>query len=184
MLQIYVEGNEFFDEDKNEFVQIKGRQLTLEHSLLSLSKWEAKWKKPFLTDSDKDDKTPEENLDYIRCMTITQNVDPLLYKCLSKKNIEDIKEYIHDPHTATTIRSTKSQSNRHRIITSELIYYWMVANNIPTEYEKWHLNRLLTLIRICAIENNPDKKKMSRREIYEQNRQLNAARRAKYNTRG
>lgn len=181
MLRIYVDGTEFFDESKNEFVRVDGRQLTLEHSLLSLSKWEAIWKKPFLTD---EEKTPEEYLDYIKCMTITQNVDPLLYRCLSKENFEQIKEYIHDPHTATTINSVGPPTGRHRKITSELIYYWMIANNIPTEYEKWHLNRLLTLIRICAIENNPDKKKMSRKDIYNQNRQLNAARRAKYNTRG
>lgn len=181
MLRIDVEGSEFFDENKNEFVQVKGRQLTLEHSLLSLSKWEAIWKKPFLTD---EEKTSEEYLDYIKCMTITQNVDPLLYSCLSEKNFNQIKEYIHDPHTATKITSVGGNNNRHRTITSELIYYWMIANNIPPEYEKWHLNRLLTLIRICAIENNPNKKKMSRNAIYNQNRQLNAARRAKYNTRG
>lgn len=181
MLQITVDGGEFFDENSEQFVQVKPKQITLEHSLLSLSKWEAIWKKPFLTD---EEKTPEEYLDYIRCMTITKNVDPLLYKCLSRKNFEDIKTYIHDPHTATVIHSMQPSNKRSRTITSELIYYWMVANNIPTEYEKWHLNRLLILIRICAIENNPNKKKMSRNSILQQNRQLNAARRAKYNTRG
>jgi hypothetical protein len=181
MLQIMVDGGEFYDEERNEFIQVKPRLLTLEHSLLSLSKWEAKWKKPFLTE---DEKTPEEYLDYIKCMTITQNVDPLLYKCFSKKNFEDLKAYIHDPRTATTITSYNRQTPRKRIITSELIYYWMIANNVPPEYEKWHLNRLLTLIRICTIENNTNKKKMGRSEIHNQNRQLNAARRAKYNTRG
>ena len=181
MLQITVDGGEFFDETNQEFIQVKPRQITLEHSLLSLSKWEAIWKKPFLTD---EEKTPDEYLDYIRCMTVTQNVNPLLYKCLSKENFDSIKQYIHDPHTATTIYDSKPSTRRSRTITSELIYYWMVANNIPTEYEKWHLNRLLTLIRICTIENNPNKKKMSRNSILQQNRQLNAARRAKYNTRG
>lgn len=180
MLRITVEGNEFFDENTNEFITVKGRQISLEHSLLSLSKWEAIWKKPFLS---KEDKTAEEYLSYIQCMTITPNVDPLLYKCLSSENFNEIKEYIHDPHTATTIYSSGGPTS-HRTITSELIYYWMIANNIPTEYEKWHLNRLLILIRICAIENNPNKKKMSKQAIFNQNRQLNAARRAKYNTRG
>lgn len=181
MLQIVVDGNEFFDEVTEEFVKVKSRKLTLEHSLLSLSKWEAKWKKPFLSDKNH---SPEEFLDYIRCMTVTQNVDPLLYKCLSRKNLEDIKDYITDSHTATTIYSNAPQGGHKRTITSELIYYWMVANNIPSDYEKWHLNRLLTLIRICSIENNPNKKKMSKSAIHNQNRQLNAARRAKYNTRG
>ena len=181
MLQITIDGGEFFDERTNQFIQVKPRQITLEHSLLSLSKWEAKWKKPFLTD---DEKTSEEYLDYIRCMTVTQNVDPLLYNCLSEDNFKQIKEYIHDPHTATTIHSYEPPHGRKRTITSELIYYWMIASNVPTEYEKWHLNRLLTLLRICAIENNPNKKKMTQREILNQNRQLNAARRAKYNTRG
>lgn len=181
MLQITVEGGEFFDEEKEEFVEVKPRKLSLEHSLLSLSKWEAIYKKPFL---DKSDKTPEEYLGYIKCMTITQNVDPLLYKCLSQKNLSDIKDYIDDPHTATTIKDTRPRPAGRRAITSELIYYWMVANRIPTEYEKWHLNRLLTLIRICSIENDPKKQKMSRNAIYNQNRQLNAARRARHHTAG
>lgn len=182
MLQILVDGNEFFDESKNEFVQVKPIKLTLEHSLLSLSKWEAIWKKPFLTENE--DRSPEEYMSYIQCMTVTQNVNPLVYKCLSAKNLEDIKNYINDPHTATKIYSPNTGARRHRIITSEVIYYWMIANNVPTEYEKWHLNRLLTLLRVCSIENNPKGKKMSKTDIYNQNRQLNAARRAKYNTRG
>ena len=181
MLRIKVDGGEFYNDETNEFFQVKPQILNLEHSLLSISKWEATWKKPFL---EKNDKTAEEYTDYIRCMTINQNVDPLVYKCLSKENIEAIKEYIEDPHTATTIYSTENRGPQRKKITSELIYYWMVANNIPTEYEKWHLNRLLTLIRICAIENNPKKKKMSRSAILRQNRDLNAARRAKYHTSG
>lgn len=182
MLHIDVSGGEFFNEETDEFFQIKPRTLAMEHSLLSISKWEAKWKKPFLSE---EKRTHEEYLDYIRCMTVTPNVDPLLYSCLSKNNHDQIKEYIDDPHTATTFKTfNKTGPNRHRTVTSELIYYWMIAYNIPTEYEKWHLNRLMTLIRICGIENNPKKKKMGRRAIYEQNRELNAARRAKYHTKG
>lgn len=182
MLHIDVPGGEFFNEKTEEFIQIKPRSLTMEHSLLSISKWEALWKKPFLS---KENKTPAEFLDYIKCMTITSNVDPLVYDCLGREELNKIREYIEDPHTATTIKSfRRTGMNRTRIITSELIYYWMVANNIPTEYEKWHLNRLMTLIQICNIENDPKRKKMSRREIFEQNRELNAARRAKYHTKG
>ena len=182
MLHIEVSGGEFFNEETNEFFNIKSRTLAMEHSLLSISKWEAKWKKPFLS---KEERTPEEYLDYIRCMTVTPNVDPLLYTCLTNDNYDQIQNYIDDSHTATTFTSfNNSTPNRSRTITSELIYYWMIAYNIPTEYEKWHLNRLMTLIRICGIENNPKKKKMGRRAIYEQNRELNAARRAKYHTKG
>lgn len=152
----------------------------MEHSLISISKWEAKWKKPYFSE----DKTLEEVLDYFRCMTVTpQKVDPIVYRSLSKENIERISEYINDPMTATTIKEVK-KSNRREIITSEIIYYWMIAQQIPIEFEKWHINRLMTLIKVCAIKNDPNQKKMSRSAIAKQNRALNKARRAKYGTRG
>lgn len=183
MLYIEVSGCDFYNEDTNEFLHVKPQKLAMEHSLLSLSKWEANWKKPFLSD---DEKTPEEYLDYIRCMTITPNVDPLTYRCLGRKNFQTIKAYIEDPRTATTIYSfdQKKVPKKKKIITSEQIYYWMIANNIPLECEKWHLNRLFMLIRICGIENNPKKKKMGRNAILRQNAELNAARRAKYHSKG
>lgn len=181
MLQIKVLGREFYDEDKNEFIEIKPQTLTMEHSLLSISKWEAKWKKSFLSTKDK---TDEEYIDYFRCMTINNNVNPLIYSCLTQSDIDVITDYINDDHTATVIKSNAPITNTRQIVTSELIYYWMIANNIPSEYEKWHLGRLLTLIRICSIKNNPKSNKMSRNAIYQQNRALNAARRAKYNTKG
>lgn len=181
MLRIVVPAHEFYDESKDEFVTVKEHTLVMEHSLISISKWEAKWKKPYLS---KGDKTVEEILDYIRCMTITpQNVDPLVYRALTEENIKAITDYIHDPMTATTIRKPNRAPSR-EIITSEIIYYYMIAQNIPTEYEKWHLNRLLTLIEVCAIKNNPNQKKMSRSAIAKQNRAINAARRSKYGTRG
>lgn len=180
MLHINVDGGEFFDEDSQEFIIVKPQHLVMEHSLLSLSKWEANWKKPFLTETNKSN---EEYLDYIRCMTISQNVDPLVYRCLTLRNFNEIKRYIDDPHTATTIKDVGGRASK-RTVTSELIYFWMIANNIPMECEKWHLNRLLTLIRVCNIENNPKKKKMGRSAILQQNRELNAARRAKYHTKG
>lgn len=184
MLHLQVDGRELFDESKNEFIQLKPQTLVMEHSLLSIAKWESKWKKPFLDDKDK--KTTKEYLDYFRCMTISPKVDPFIYNYLSKKNIEDIKNYIDDDHTATTfnVNGMLHGSNRGRKITSELVYYWMIANNIPTEYEKWHFGRLWALIRICRIENDPKKHKMSKSAIMRQNHELNAARRAQYHTKG
>ena len=181
MLQLFIGEQEFYNEDTEEFYTIKPQKITLEHSLISLSKWEAKWKKSFLYG----DRTPEEMMDYIRCMTLTPNVNPEVYIALTQQQLRDIKDYIDDEHTATTFSNVRQAPRRSRIITSELIYFWMISQNIPIECEKWHLNRLLTLIRIASIENNPKgRKKMSRREIYNQNSALNAARRAKYHTKG
>ena len=115
-------------------------------------------------------------------MTITQNVDPKVYNSLTSKNIQQINEYIDEPMTATTFNETNNTSNR-EIVTSELIYYWMFSLNIPMECQKWHLNRLLTLIRVCNIKNQPPKK-MSRRDIINRNAALNAARRSKLNSKG
>ena len=178
MLEILVPGKEYFDEDKNEFVYSKPTKLSLEHSLISLSKWESKWKKPFLSS----DKTTEETIDYVRCMTLTQNVQPEVYMSLSSDNIQAVVDYIEDPMTATKI-NRNGKSLRGETITAELIYCWMVILNIPFECQKWHLNKLMTLVEICSIKNQPQKK-MSRNEILRQNRELNAARRAKYKTRG
>lgn len=179
MLRLHVENLEFFDEDTQEFILIN-QDIVLEHSLLSISKWEAKWKKSFF----KTERTIDEYLDYIRCMTITPNVNPSLYRCLTQKHLKKIQEYINDPMTATVIKSLNPRHNKNRGITSELIYCWMFAQNIPIECEKWHFNRLMTLIEVCSIENNPKKKKMSKRDILHQNSAINAARRAKYGTRG
>lgn len=180
MLKITIPAREWFDEKTQEFGRTKECNLQLEHSLVSLSKWESKWHKPFLVDSDK---TFEETLDYIKCMTITQNVDPSVYNFLTADNIKEINEYISNPMTATTISRMEGQGGSREIITSELIYYWMVALNIPFECQKWHINRLITLIRVCEIKNQPGKK-MGTNEIMRRNAALNAARRQKHNTRG
>lgn len=180
MLRITVPAAEYFDESRQMFIQKKEQTLQLEHSLVSLSKWEAKWKKAFLG---KEEKTFEETLDYIRCMTITQNVDPEVYTRLTNENIREINDYIGDPMTATTFRKDNPGHPSRETITSELVYYWMIANNIPPEYQKWHLNRLLTLIRVCTIKNTPTKKR-GKSEIMRQNAALNAARRKKLGTTG
>ena len=180
MLRLVIPPIELFDEAKQEFFHSKEYELRLEHSLVSLSKWESKWCKPFLTTKDKSN---QETIDYIRCMTITQNVDPIAYSYITQKEIDVITSYIDAPMTATTFSQPKENKTNREIITAELIYYWMIAFQIPFECQTWHLNRLLTLINVCNIKNQP-KKKMSKKDAINQQRALNEARKAKYNTKG
>ena len=180
MLKITIPSAELWDEDKEEFVYTKEQTLQLEHSLVSLSKWESKWCKAFLS---KHEKTFEETVDYIKCMTLTQNVNSDVYQYLTNKNIAEINRYIEAPMTATYFSDDKIGKTSREQVTSELIYYWMVALNIPFECQKWHLNRLLTLVKVCNIKNQPPKKR-SRKEILSRNAALNAARRKQLNTKG
>lgn len=180
MLEITIPSRDFYDEDTETFFTVHGQTLRLEHSLISLSKWESKWNKVFMS---KEPKSQEETIDYIKCMTLTQNVDPNLYKCLTNENIQQINQYIEAPMTATTFGPDKTAKHSREVVTSELVYYWMIALNIPFECQKWHLNRLLTFIRVCNIKNQPPKK-MSKRELMSRNSQLNAARRKQLNTTG
>ncbi len=183
MLQLTVLGREYWDEKTNEFITTKDVTLSLEHSLVSISKWESKWHKPFISDKNK---TNDEMFDYIRCMTITQNVDSKVYYRFTNENISQIKEYIEDTSTATWFseapNAPKSTQKKEQI-TSELVYYWMTAFQIPFECEKWHFNRLMTLIRICNIKNKPPKKQ-NKRDIMRNNASLNAARRNSLGTSG
>lgn len=171
---------EGWDERKQEFVDAKTQTLQLEHSLVSLSKWESKWQKPFFS---KKEMSAEETLDYIKCMTLNKNVDPDVYDRLTRENVKAVMDYIGDPMTATTFGKDDKGPNNREIITSELIYYWMIASNIPFECQKWHLNRLITLIRVCSVKNTPPKKR-SKRDIMSRNAALNAARRKQMNTKG
>lgn len=180
MLRITVPAAEFFDEVREEFVYAKEVTLQLEHSLVSLSKWESKWNKAFLG---KQEKTDEEILDYVRCMTLTQNVDPEVYTRLSAQNYAAINAYIEAPMTATYFSEDKQSKGNREVVTSELIYYWMISYNIPVEFQKWHLNRLLTLIRVCNIKNSPPKKR-SKRDLMRRNAALNAARRNRLGSKG
>lgn len=176
MLRVTIPATERYDEENEEFINTKEQTLQLEHSLVSLSKWEAKWKKPFLS---KDIKTHEETVDYIRCMTITQNVDPNVYDNIPDSVITKVNEYISDPMTATWFNEKNAKGKgggSSEQTTSELIYYWMISFNIPFDCQKWHLSRLMTLIKVCEAKNQPSKK-MSRRETANQYRALNAARR-------
>lgn len=181
MISIKIEDLDLWDEKKQEFISVKGQTIQLEHSLVSMSKWEAKWHKPFLSIADK---TREETLDYIRFMTITQNVNPLLYKGIADTDIAMVNEYITNPMSAYTFRKEEGKGSVWRDITSEEIYYYMVAYQIPFECQKWHFNRLMTLIRICDQKNKPEKNKMRPREYAKMRSKINSARRAKMNTRG
>jgi len=180
MLRITIPAVEQWDEIKQEFVFTKEQTLSLEHSLVSLSKWESKWCKAFLT---KDEKSFEETLDYIKFMTLTQNVNPEVYNYLTNRNINEINEYIEAPMTATYFSDEKTSKTSREQVTAELIYYWMIALNIPFECQKWHLNRLLTLIKVCNIKNQPPKKR-SKKDIMSRNAALNAARKKQLNTKG
>lgn len=179
MLIVEIPGQEFFDDGKNEFIKTKAAKLKLEHSLISLSKWESKWKKSFIHG----DKTQAEMIDYIRCMNLdTTDIPDYVLQNITVDIVQEISDYIADPMTATTVNNKDGKKNRD-IITAEIIYNWMISLNIPFECQKWHLNRLLTLVEVCSIKNAPEKK-MGKKEILRQNSSLNAARRAKMHSRG
>ena len=182
MFQVEIPKQEYFDENTSRFVYFEATSFQIEHSLISLSKWESKWNKPFL---DGKTKTPEELIDYIRCMTLTKNVDPLVYLNIPDDILKAINSYIEAPMTATWFSDDKVKNKRRsrEIITAEIVYYWMIALNIPFECQKWHLNRLLTLIRVCSIKNAPEKK-MRKKDILRNNAKLNAARRRSMNSKG
>lgn len=180
MLQVTVPEQELFDEETNRFTYIKEAKLNLEHSLISVSKWESKWHKPFLTE---EYKTNEEIIDYIRCMTVNTAVNPNVYKGITNKIISQVNEYIQDSMTATWFSDDPNTPKSKKIITSEVIYGWMVGFNIPFECEKWHINRLITLIRVCEINNSP-KKTMPMAKNIEDRRSLNEKRKREMNTKG
>lgn len=181
MLRIEIPtGSEYWDEEKDEFVIPPSFPIDLEHSLVSLSKWESKYCKPFFS---KTDKTSAEILDYIKMMAVSPVEQPEVWNNLTQKNVDDIRAYIDAPMTATTFSKETKTSTSREVITSELIYYWMIALTIPFECQYWHINRLLTLIRVCNVKNAPPKKQ-SKGDIMRRNAALNAERRAKLNSKG
>lgn len=179
-LTITIPGNELYDQAAGKFIITKNHTITLEHSLVSIARWESKWHKPYLS---REPKTRDELIDYIRCMTLTQNVDIHVYYALDSETIKKIIDYIQDSSTATTIKKTNKPPSK-EIITNEIVYYWMTVLNIPFDpCEKWHFNRLMTLIEVCSLKQQPSKK-MPKGEMLRQRSAMNAARRAKYNTHG
>lgn len=178
MLTVKVRGKEMWDEKKEEFVYTGGGTLTLEHSLVSISKWEEKYRRSFLSSGKK---TAEEMIYYIKCMLLDETNESLICT-LSQENIDEIVKYIEDPMTATYLREDKNRPPSTEKITSELIYYWMIATGVPFECQYWHLNRLMTLIKVCAVKNNSGKH--SKRDMLRSNNAMNAARRARLGSRG
>lgn len=173
MHKLVVPEQTIWDEKDERFIQIPSYELELEHSLLAISKWESKWNKPFLTD---DPKSDEEFRDYIRCMSLDEEIPYEAYAYLNVNQLHEINKYIESPMTATTIHDSSNNSPKREIITAELVYYWMISLRIPFECERWHFNRLMTLIRVCGIKNSPDKK-MSDDEVMARQKRINAARR-------
>lgn len=182
MLRVTIPATTLFNNKTGKFIEVPETTLELEHSLISVSKWEAKWHVRFLSPSTK--LTQEQCIDYIKCMTITRNVNPNVYLAIDNKIIDKVVAYIKDPMTATEFKANQGGGSNHgEEVSSELIYYWMTAYNIPWEAEKWHLNRLMTLIRLAGIKNKPGKK-MSKSDILKQNKALNASRRARMHSKG
>lgn len=180
MLKIMVGAEEAFDEETQEFVFLGGVELQLEHSLVSLSKWESKYEKPFLGS---DEKTPEELVGYVKAMLLTPEVPEEVFTRLNEANFTAINTYINAKMTATWFSEAPGAPKAREVITNELIYYWLTVFQIPFEVETWHLNRLFTLIRICNVKSAKPQK-MSRSEIAHRNRQLNEQRRMQHKTSG
>lgn len=181
MREIHVKAQDLFNEATMEFIKTPAFTLKLEHSLISISKWESKWHKSFIDNLKH--ATAEEILDYIKCMTLNTVPDDNIYKALSNENIKEIVDYINDPMTASTVNDRSQRGGGGSFITSELVYYWMTAFHIPFECEKWHFNRLMMLIKICNAKSQPPKK-MGKGAIMNRNKALNDARRAQLNSKG
>lgn len=180
MLELVIKPPELWDERNEEFINLEPVTIQVEHSLESLAAWESKWHKPFLG---QDERSKEETIDYIKCMTLTPNVDPKIYDYLDNTAIKSVSKYIEDSMTATWFTNRKLPPASSEQVTAEIIYYWMIAFNVPFECAKWHLNRLLTLIRVCEAKSRKAEK-IPRNEQLRSQTALNKARRQKYKTRG
>jgi len=176
MLEIEVAIEESYDETKSEFVLNDSFKVRLEHSLVSVSKWESLWKQAFLG---KKEKTREQSISYVKCMVLNEDLPPGVFQTLVKEHLDKVKDYVEDPNTATNLYTDPNAPSPRETVTSELIYYWMISLSVPVEFQHWHLNRLLTLIRVINLKNTP-KKKMSNAE----RRNLNRQRLSRHNTKG
>jgi len=181
LLLLKIPKSEYYDEAKNEFVTINEQTLKLEHSLISISKWESKYCKPFLS---KEPKTVEETLYYIECMNTNSRSDPNIYLCINNDMMDEINKYIEAPMTATTVNYPGRGRGKQEQLTSELIYYYMIEAGVPIELEKWHLNRLLILLQVIGIKRDTHSKKMPKGQVMRNNASLNAARRRAMHSKG
>lgn len=184
MLKIHIPAGEVWNSQEEIFETCKGYDLVLEHSLISISKWESKWHKAYLGPQEK---TKEEIFDYIRCMIVTPGIPDNITKFITESNLREITDYMRNPMTATVFNSfedNKPQAPSKDTMTSEYIYFLLSSYRIPfRDVEKWHLNRLLTLIRICSIKNEPPKKS-NPKHLAKSRSSLNAARRARSGSKG
>lgn len=182
MITIKIPENEFFNETTEEFITIPETILMMEHSLVSLREWEIKWKLPFLHT----EKTGEQLLDYLKAMTLTPDVDDVVYRLIPPEEMKRIADYIKDSKTAMTINESllRGPKRSSEMVTAETIYWWMITLGVPSEYETWHLERLLALIKFISIKNDPKKRKMSQRDLIRRNAEINARNRAKYHASG
>lgn len=180
MFTVVIPEREFFDETGSRFVKMEGGSFEIEHSLAAVAKWEARHGTPFFSMTDK---TADESVDYIRCMTVTPDVNPDLYNRIDNELMAKINDYIATKQTATTIKMRAGLKKKSEIITAEVVYYWMITLGIPSEYDQWHMNRLFTLIEVFNDKSGPQKK-MKQKDILAQNRALNEARKTKYKTKG
>lgn len=186
MLEILVPSIEYYDEERNIFVDTKATKIQLEHSLLSISKWESKWKIPFMDQSST--KTEEQMIDYIRCMTINKDVDPKVFRLMPTEIRKQIDDYMNSSMTATWFREEGPKKRSREIITSEIVYWWMFSQGIPLECQKWHINRLLTQIRVCSEKNrelsNSGKRGRMSKDKLSNRKALNSKRKSRLNSKG
>lgn len=185
MLKLVIPALELFDEKNNLFINQDEVTLELEHSLVALAKWESKWEKPFLGS---DEKSTEETLDYLRCMTLNPDVPPEVYRRINDDHMAQVNKYLEAKMSATWFTEPKVSGNApvrrsRETITAEIIYYWIVALQLDWEVQHWHLNRLFTLIKVCNQKNAPEKKRPKRDMVAERQR-LNAERKAAMKTQG
>ena len=188
MLEILIPKSQIINDETGEiYTAEKDWHLTLEHSLLSVQKWESKWHVAFLN---RGTRTFEQTIDYLRCMSLTPNVPDEVFYCIPKAELERVLKYVEDPMTATRVndespgQTVYGRKMGKEVVTAEVIYYWMISMNIPFEYRKWHLNQLLTLIRVINAKNQPKKKKRSMRSVLEEYRSINEANKARFHTEG
>lgn len=175
MITIHISKGSFFDEKANEFIEVQEQDVQMEHSLYTISKWEEKWHKPYLTKSKAFEKSQEEAFDYMRCMCLDEDVNPLIFMCISQSEQDRLMNYIKDPHTATTVTKKDVHANNGEETTAETLYYAMFANQIPIECEHWHINKLLKLLEVFSAKMEKPKK-MPKSHMVNRRRSISKAR--------